>query len=156
MAGHKEVVIALLGIGVAHQSALGSDRAKTGKAAGNELMRINLVAGVPDEAVVAKVKDAVQRDAKFHHSKIRCEVRRPRSGNFAQGPAHFSSQLLQLVDGEPGQIAGRQNRWQNIGHEIFFKTLKGMPVRDASANDRELRSNVLGTPVCWPIRLNRR
>ena len=54
VARHEQVVFALLRVGVAHQAALGADRVELRIAAGDQLVRIDLVARVPDQPVVRK------------------------------------------------------------------------------------------------------
>jgi hypothetical protein len=43
-------------------------------AAGQDLVRIGLVAHIPDDAVVRRIEDVVQRDGEFHHAEARAEV----------------------------------------------------------------------------------
>src|SRR5947208_15788661 len=63
MAGHEQVVEALVWVGVAHQAALGANRLEAIVAARDELVRINLMPGVPDETVVCEVEGQMQSQA---------------------------------------------------------------------------------------------
>ena len=58
--GHEQVERALGRVGVAHQAPLGPDRVQTRGAAGDQLVGIDLVAGVPDQAVLGEVEAQVQ------------------------------------------------------------------------------------------------
>src|SRR2546421_403056 len=51
VAGHEQVVKAFVRIGVAHETAACADTVELREAAGDELVRINLMTGVPDETV---------------------------------------------------------------------------------------------------------
>ena len=51
VAGHEQVERALGRIGVTHQAPLGPDRVQAAGAAGDQLVGIDLVARVPDQAV---------------------------------------------------------------------------------------------------------
>ena len=51
VAGHEQVVFAFGRVGIAHQPALGPHRVELLVAAGEHLVRVDLMAGVPDQAV---------------------------------------------------------------------------------------------------------
>ena len=78
VASHEQVVEALGRVGVTHQSVFGSHGAELGIASRDQLVRIDLVAGIPNQAVPAKVKGGMQCDAQFDHAEVRREVRRAR------------------------------------------------------------------------------
>ncbi len=75
--------------------------------AGDELVRINLVAGVPDETVGAEVKDAVQSEAELDDAEVRCEVGRPFFQQVAQHIADFRGQLGELGIRHAVQVGSR-------------------------------------------------
>ena len=77
MASHEQVINALVRVWVTHQSASGADRFETFVAPGDQFVRIDLVAGVPDQSIGSKIKLAVQCQAEFHHAQIGREVGRP-------------------------------------------------------------------------------
>ena len=107
MAGHEQVVFALLRVGVAHQAPLGAHGAELVVAPRDELVRIDLVACVPDEAVAAEVERRVQRQAQFNHAQVRGKVGRAVRNQIAKDLAHFTGQLLKLGVGQVGQVARR-------------------------------------------------
>ena len=116
VARHEEVVGALVGVGKAHQSAAGADRAEPGETAGDQLVRVDLVAGVPDQPVAAEVEHPVQRQAELHHSEIGGEMGRSRGGDLAQRPAHLGGQLLELLRRQPLQVARGKDGGEKVGH----------------------------------------
>ena len=93
---HEQVVGALGRIGITHQAAFGANRAELVIAAGDQLVRIDLMPGVPDQPIVAEVEHAVQGQAQFDDAQVRGEVGRPRAQQVAQHVADFGRQLLQL------------------------------------------------------------
>ncbi len=92
VARHEQVVGAFLGIGVTHQSAFLADRAEVPEATGEQLVRIDLVAGVPDQAVFGEVEDQVQGDGQLHHAQVAGKVGRPSRHHVAQGFANLGGQ----------------------------------------------------------------
>ena len=89
MAGHEQVVGAFVRIGIAHQAAVGADRGKLAVAAGDQLVRIDLMAGVPDQPVAAEVERRVQGQAELDDAQVRSKMGRAIGDDFAQRLAHF-------------------------------------------------------------------
>ncbi len=114
MAGHEQVVIAFLRIWVAHQAALGSHRAELRVTARDELVRINLVARVPNQPVVLEVECLMQRQAKLDDAQVRREVRTAAAHEIAQHFAHLVGQLLELRQRQFAQVLRRFNRGQKL------------------------------------------
>jgi hypothetical protein len=65
---------------------------------------VDLVSGVPDEPISAKVKGQMQGQAQLDDAKIAGKVRRPDTQNSNQFVAHFMRKLVQLLVGELVQI----------------------------------------------------
>ena len=116
VAGHEQVVVAFVRIGIAHQAALGADRLELRITTGDELMRINLVAGVPDQAVLAEIEGQVQGEAQFDDAEIAGEVGRPNAQHTDQLVAHFLSQLYQLVIVQPVEILAETKSSAAVRH----------------------------------------
>ena len=112
--GHEQVVVAFRGIGVAHQAPFGANRCKIPESARDELVRINLVAGVPDQAISGEIEHLMQGDAQLDHAEIAGEVGRPVGHHVAQGLANLARQLDRLFLGEVPQIARRLNPRQQF------------------------------------------
>ena len=116
MTGHEQVVRALLRIGIAHQSAAGADRTEAGEAAGDQLVRVDLMTGIPDETVAAEVENAVQGQAQLDDAEVRGEVGGPGGGHLGERAAHLPGELFQLLDRQPGEVAGGEDRGKDVGH----------------------------------------
>ena len=116
VARHQQVVDAFLGIGVAHQPALGTDRIETIVAAGHHFVRVDLVACVPDQAVAAEIEGGVQGERQFDNAQVRSKVRRARGHNSAKGLAYFGCQLHKLLLRKVFQIAGRADCRKEFVH----------------------------------------
>ena len=72
-------------------------------------MRIDLVAGIPDDAVVAEVVAQVQREAEFDDAEVAREMGRADTEHPHEFVAHFLRQLRQFLIREGMQIGGRRN-----------------------------------------------
>ena len=100
VAGEKQVVVALGRVRVAHQAPFGPHRLELVVPAGDHLMGIHLVAGVPDQAIAAEIEAGVQGQGQLHHPQIGSEVCRPAGNQSAQRLAHFVGQRGQLLVGQ--------------------------------------------------------
>jgi hypothetical protein len=104
MGGAEGVVLALAALGEAGQAAGLAQGANAVAAAGQDLVRIGLVADVPDESVARRVEDVVQGDSQLDHAQARAEVAaRYRDGIDGLG-AKLLGDLEQLALGNPAQI----------------------------------------------------
>ena len=70
----ERVVLRLLALGEPGEAALGADGAEPLAAAGEQLVRVGLVADVEDEPVDAASEDVVQRDDELDRAERRAEV----------------------------------------------------------------------------------
>ena len=70
----ERVVFALGALGEAGEAALLAQRADAVAAAGQDLVRIGLVADVPDQPVVRRVEDVVQRDSQLDDAEPGAEM----------------------------------------------------------------------------------
>ncbi len=112
VAGHEQVVVAFVRVGVAHQAPLGAHRAELVVAAGDQLVRIDLVAGVPDQPVAAEVERGVQRQAKLDHAQVRGEVGRAvaRPGCTAPRASRRPAARARHATGRADRAATRSSR----------------------------------------------
>ena len=65
-------------------------------AAGQNFVDINLMAHVPDELVLGRVENLVQRDGQFHDAEIRAEMAAALGEALDQFGADFAREFLQL------------------------------------------------------------
>jgi hypothetical protein len=79
-------------------------------------VRVNLVAGVPDEAVAGEVEGQVQGQAEFHDAEVAGEVGRTDAQHTHQFVTHFLGQLSQLLITQPLQISGASDTRQESAH----------------------------------------
>ena len=91
------IVLALGAQGEAVQAAGGADGVKAALAAGQQLVDVDLVADVPDELVLGRGEDAVQRDGQLHHAEVRAQVAAVLGEHGDQFVADLLRQLLQLL-----------------------------------------------------------
>ena len=94
--GHEQVERAFGRIGVAHQAPLGPDRVQLVGAAGDQLVGIDLMAGVPDQAVLGEVEGQVQGQAELDDAQVAGEVSRAAADHADQLGAHLGGELLEL------------------------------------------------------------
>ena len=76
VAGHEQVERAFGRVGVTHQAPLGPDRVQPVGAAGDQLVGIDLVARVPDQAVAGEVEGQMQGQAELDDAQVAGEVSR--------------------------------------------------------------------------------
>jgi hypothetical protein len=93
VAGHEQVEWAFLGIGIAHEAAARADRIKTLETAGDELVGINLMAGVPNQAVFSEIERQVQGKAQLNDAEVAGEMRGPDAEDPNQLVAHLLGEL---------------------------------------------------------------
>ncbi len=79
-------------------------------APGNQLVRIDLMAGVPNQPIVLEIERLMQSQANLDDSQIRREVRTAATHEITQHLAHLGRQPLQLRQRKFSQIMRRMNR----------------------------------------------
>src|SRR3546814_13632150 len=102
----ERVVLALAALGETRPPAAGPERADTVAAPGDDLVRIALVADVPDDLVARRVEHIVERGRQFDDTESRYQMpaRRPHRRNNCGEP--FVGKLA-AVFGQLGREAGR-------------------------------------------------
>ncbi len=92
----ERVVLALGALGEAREPAALAQRADAVAPAGQDLVRIGLVADVPDQPVVRRVEDVVQRHRQLDHAEAGAEM--------AAGHRYGLDRLLAELGGELGEL----------------------------------------------------
>ncbi len=121
MRGAERVVFALGALGEAGQPAALAQRADAVAPAGQNLVGIGLMADVPDQTVVRRVEDVMQRDRKLDDAQPGAEMpARDRDGIDRLLP-QFVGDLAQLAGLEAAQVARyfdlvEQRRFRFNGH----------------------------------------
>ena len=90
------------------------DRVQLLAAAGQHLVRIGLVADVPDQAVVRRVVDVVQRDGQLDRAQAGGEMPAARADGLDQEFAQFGGQLLEAPLRQRAQVRGRGDRRSRV------------------------------------------
>ena len=94
-------------LGEAGQPAFLAQRADAVAAAGQDLVRIGLVADIPDQPVVGRVEDVVQGDRQLDHAQAGAEM--------AAGDRHRIDQLGAQFGGELRQLGSRASARRSAG-----------------------------------------
>ena len=121
MRGAERIVVALGALGEAGEAAAGAQRADAVTAAGQDLVRIGLMADVPDQAVARRVEDVVDRGGQFHDAEAGAEMAAGHRNGVDGFLAKFIRDLTHLLDLELAQIVGRvdgieKRRFTKCGH----------------------------------------
>src|SRR3546814_7341597 len=113
----ERVVLALAALGETRQPAAGPERADTVAAPGDDLVRIALVADVPDDLVARRVEHIVERGRQFDDTESRSQMaaRRPHRRN------HFGVQFF----GQLAEVFGL--RLAEVGGDIQRVEPRRMP-----------------------------
>ena len=97
-------------------------RADAVAAAGEDLVRIGLMADVPDDAVARRVEQVVQRDGQLDHAEAGAEMAAGDGDRVDRLGAQFVGDLPELALVEPPQIVGgvdlvEEGRLGRFGHQ---------------------------------------
>ena len=118
MRGAERVVLALGALGEAGQAAALTQRADAVAPPGEDLVRIGLVADVPDQLVVGRVEHVVQRHREFHDAEAGAEMAAGLGDGVDGLGTQFVGELAQLLGGKVLQIAGKADaiEQRGLGH----------------------------------------
>ena len=105
MRGAERVVFAFGALGETGQAAALAQRANAVAPAGENFVRIGLVADVPDQPVGRRVEHGMQRDGQFHHAEPGAEMAAGLSDRVDGLVAQLVGQLLELLRRQVLQIA---------------------------------------------------
>ena len=134
MGGAERVVFAFGALGEAGQPAALADGADAVAAAGEDLVRIGLVADVPDQLVARGVEDVVQRDGQLDHAEAGAEMAAGLGDRVDGLMAQFVGQLLELLGRKVLQIARKMDTIEQRGFGYFGQYLlrnrSWLPQRD--------------------------
>ena len=111
----ERVVFALGALGEARQAAALAQRADAVAPAGEDLVRIGLVADVPDQPVARRVEDVVQRDGQLDHAEAGAEMAAGDRDRVDGLGAQLVGELAQARLVELAQVSGRADRVEQRG-----------------------------------------
>ena len=106
MRGAERIVIALGALGEAGQAAAGAQRADPVAAAGEDLVRIGLVADVPDQAIARRVEDVMQGGGQLDHAETGAEMSARYRNRIDGFLTQFVGNLPDLLHLEPRKSSG--------------------------------------------------
>ena len=106
MAGAHDVVLGLGDRAERRQAVVLADRRQRLAAAGEDLVRVGLVADVPEDLVARRVEQAVQGDRQLAGAEVGAEVAADLADRVDDVGAHLLRDLLKLLVVELVQVGG--------------------------------------------------
>ena len=104
VAGAHDVVLGLGDRAERREAAVAADRRELVAAAGQDLVRVGLVADVPEDLVARGVEQRVQRDGELAGAEVRAEVAADLADRLDDVLAHLLRDARELVLAEAVQI----------------------------------------------------
>ena len=129
------------------EAAVLADRRDLVAAAGEDLVRVGLVADVPEDLVLRRVEQRVQRDGDLAGAEVGAEVAADLPHRVDQQLADLLGDLLELVVGEPVQVGGAVDAVEDAGHEGRVKMKSVMCSSSVGAARGGLRQRVARVAV---------
>ncbi len=123
--GAERVVIALRAPREARQPARLAQRADALAAAGDDLVRVALMADVPDQPVVWRVEHMVQRHGQLDHAQPGAEMPARHRDRVDRLLAQLRRELLQLRPVEAAQVRWRKDLVEERRRQHRFRELSG-------------------------------
>ena len=105
----ERIVFAFRSLGETGKSTFHAQRANAVAASRQDLVRIRLVADVPDQPVVRRVEDIVQRHRQLDHAKTGAKMPAGARNRVDQLDAQFLGELRQIALGQRTQIRGNSH-----------------------------------------------
>src|SRR5216683_1758310 len=105
----ERIVVALGALGEAGQAAAGAKRADAVAAPGQDLVRVGLMADVPDQPVARRIEDVVDRGGQLDHAKAGAKMAAGDRDSVDGFLAELVGNLPHLFHLEPAQILRRAN-----------------------------------------------
>ncbi len=131
MSGAEGVVFALGPLGEAGQAPAGAQGADAVAPAGEDLVRIGLMADVPDQDVARRLEHMVDGDGKLDHAQPCAQVAAGLGdGVDGLGPK-LVGQLAQLGHRQPARVGGRtdgveQRGFRHAAHKRFGQMFRDL------------------------------
>ena len=124
MADAEGIVGALAALGEAGNAAMHAQAIHAFTASGQHLVRVALVADVPDQAVLRRIEDSVQGDGQLDGAEVGRQMAAGLRHGVDQEGAQFGRQLRQLLAFKPAQI-GRAVDGFKQGEGTHFRIAGG-------------------------------
>ncbi len=117
MAGPHDVVLGLVDRAERGQPVVLADRVQLVTATGQDLVGIGLVADVPEDLVVGRIEQRVQRDGELAGAEVGAEVAPDLPHGRDDVLAHLLGYLLQLLVGQAVQVLGAVDAVEEFCHQ---------------------------------------
>ena len=117
MAGAHDVVLGLVDRAERRQPAVLADRLQLVAAAGQDLVRIGLMADVPEDLVPWRVQQRVQRDRDLAGAEVGAEVAADLADGVDDVLAHLLGDLLELLLGQVVEVLRLIDVQRVVGHQ---------------------------------------
>jgi hypothetical protein len=137
MTGAERVVFAFGATGKAGKAILLTQRADAVAAAGENLVRVGLMADVPDDAIMRGIENRVQSHGQFDYAEAGAQMPAGDGNRIDDFGAQFVGKLAQLLAGQGAQVGGRFDRVEQRSLRLFGQA--GAPW-DAAATQKSLGS----------------
>ena len=148
--GLDDVVLGLGPARVARQATGLPQPTELGRPAGDDLVHVRLVAGVPHDPVPRRVEHPVQRQRQLHHAQVRTEVTTAAGDLGHEELADLPGELVQLRPGQPTQVHRLLDRVQQAHSLLLGRSMPASPRSVAGSN----RTAVSGSrPSSGPVRV---
>src|SRR5204862_192150 len=95
-----------------------ADRVELVAAAGQDLVRVGLMADVPDDLVLGRLEQGVQRHRDLACAEVGAEVAADLADGVDDVLADLLGDLLELVFGEGVEVGGTVDARKQLGHEV--------------------------------------
>ena len=128
VSGTNDVVRALLARGKSRESSRLTQGLEVVGATGDQLMRVGLVARVPDNRVTRALENTVQGQRQLDHAQIRGQMTAVGLNRIDDLRADFIGQRSHLVGGKPTQIGRLANAIENSVHNAPLATTGQFPM----------------------------
>ncbi len=129
MGGAERVVFALGALGEAGEPSAHAQRADAVAPAGEDLVRIGLVADVPDQAVVGRVEHVMERDGELDHAEPGAEMAAGDRDRVDGLLPQFVRQLPQLLAIEAPEVGRHVDLIEQGGLGCFRQARTPQPFR---------------------------
>jgi hypothetical protein len=124
-----EVVLRFLAAGIARQAALLTELLELALAAGDDLVDVRLVAGVPQDGVGRGVEHAVQGEGELDRAEVGAQVAARVRHRRHDEVADLAGEVVQLLVGEVPQVSGAADAFE-IHAALTLSALLGRCVMD--------------------------
>ena len=98
MARHKQIVFALVRVRVTHQPVTRSHRAELAITARHQLVRVDLMPGIPDQTILAKIVNRMERQTELDDAQVGGVVGSSSGHEVGENITDFIRQLVEFLN----------------------------------------------------------